>query len=78
MATINVFNAMRNSINLQTYSPVNDLMDQDADLNFQRTRYIANTQVTLNPGVNAVDSGFWNNWLAANPASSLSRVIYPA
>jgi hypothetical protein len=29
MATINIFNSMRNSINLQTYVPVTDLMDQD-------------------------------------------------
>jgi hypothetical protein len=78
MASINIFNAMRNSISLQTYVPVTDLMDQDADLNFVRTHYITNNVVTLTPGVNAVDAGFWSAWLASNPASSLSRVIYPA
>jgi hypothetical protein len=78
MATISIFNSMRTSINLATYVPVNDLMDQDADLNFQRTRYIANNVVTLAPGSNQIDATFWNNWLASNPASSLSRVIFPA
>jgi hypothetical protein len=78
MSTINIFNAMRTSINLQTYVPVTDLMDQDPDLNFQHTRYIANNVVTLNPGPNSIDAGFWNTWLASNPASSLSRVIFPA
>jgi hypothetical protein len=80
MATINIFNAMRTSINLQTYVPVNDLMDQDADLNFVRTRYVPNTQVTLSPGVNAVDTGFWSSWSAANPTSTLltSHTIFPA
>jgi hypothetical protein len=77
MAT-NIYNSLRNSINLATYAPVNDLMDNDPDLNFVRTRHVANTVVTLVPGVNAVDTGFWSAWLASNPASTLSRAIFPA
>jgi hypothetical protein len=78
MATISIYNSMRVGISLQTYVPVTDIMDQDADLNFQRTRYVPTIQVTLAPGPNAVDQGFWSNWLAANNASTLSRVIFPA
>jgi hypothetical protein len=78
MATINIFNAMKTSCTIATAMPVNDLMDQDADLNFAHTRYVTNAVVTLAPGANVVDSGFWAAWSAANNAVSLSRVIYPA
>jgi hypothetical protein len=77
MATINIYNAMRNKITLATHSAV---MTQsgDADFSTQRTRFLTNATVTLVPGPNAVDTVFWANWQASNPASSLSRVIYPA
>jgi hypothetical protein len=50
----------------------------DSDWTQSQTRHLATSTVTLVPGPIAVDTVFWSNWLASNPASSLSRVIYPA
>jgi hypothetical protein len=76
----NIYNSLRTSVNLQTYVPVTDQMDQDADLSFQATRHVPNVQVTLVPGLNTVDATFWSNWLASNPASALptTHTIFPA
>jgi hypothetical protein len=78
MATISIMNASRNSSTIATAVPVQDLLDNDADLNFVRTRYLNNAVVTLAAAPNQVDTVFWSNWSAANNAPSLSRVIYPA
>jgi hypothetical protein len=77
MSTIRIFNSSRNGIQLATHSPI-VTQAGDADFSTQRTRYIVNSAATLSPGSNDIDATFWANWLAANPASSLSRVIYPA
>jgi hypothetical protein len=41
MATISIYNASANAISIHTDVAVNDLMDNDADLNFVRTRHVA-------------------------------------
>jgi hypothetical protein len=49
MATVNIYNSLRNSITIAAALPVADLMDNDADLSFVRTRYCNNAVVTLAP-----------------------------
>jgi hypothetical protein len=75
--SISIFNASRNKIVLATHSPVTT-QSGDADFVAQRTRYLANTVVTLVPGVNTVDLQFWQNWQNSQPANSLNRILYPA
>jgi hypothetical protein len=70
VATINIYNSLRNSINLQTYMPVTDQVaggpGGDADLNLERTRYVR--------------MPFWSGFTSANPASTLltNHIIFPA
>jgi hypothetical protein len=76
----NIFNSLRNSVTLATYVPVTDLMDQDADLNFMRTRYCNSSVFTLAPGTNVVPDAFWSAWTSANPTSTLltNHILFPS
>jgi hypothetical protein len=79
MASVNIYNSLTNSLTLGTYSPL-VVQDGGPDLSLQQTRYIVNTVVTLVPGTNAVDTGFWSNWSAANVTSTLltNNILHPA
>jgi hypothetical protein len=77
MATINFFNALSVPCTIHVDSAV-VTQSGDPDWTQSQTRHLATSTVTLVPGPNQIDSTFWTNWLTSNPASTLSRVIYPA